>query len=111
VGQTMIDDDLAAPVAETCEVRIVRADDGAVLFHGLFPEQFKSCRRQRGPVPLRILDQKESEPIQRDAEGFPRQRRTAGASEGEEIRAARQTVPKECSVLPARAFPDLSDHL
>src|SRR5439155_21042007 len=109
VGQAVIDDELAAPVTEPRQIRIVRSEDGAVLLDRLPPEQFKSRRRQCRPVPLRILEQEELEPLQRDAERFSCQRRTARASEGEQVRAARQTVPKECSILPARAFPELAD--
>src|SRR5437762_4512639 len=63
VRQAVIDDDLAAPIAETREIWIVRSDDRAVLFDGLSPEQFKSCGRQRRPVPLRILQQEELKPL------------------------------------------------
>ena len=107
----MIDDELAAPVTEPRQIRIVRSEDGAVLLDRLPPEQFKSRRRQCRPVPLRILEQEELEPLQRDAERFSRQRRTACAGEGGKVRAALQPVPKECSVWPARAFPNLANHI
>jgi len=35
IGQAVIDDDLAAPVAEGSQVRVVRANDRAELFDGL----------------------------------------------------------------------------
>ena len=40
VRQPVINDDLPAVVAEAREVRVVRADDCAVLFHRLSPERF-----------------------------------------------------------------------
>lgn len=111
IGQAVVDDDFASAVAETREVRIVGADDGAVLLDGLCEEQLEARGGERGEVPLRVLEEEILEPLERDAEGPASQRRTARAREGEEVRAAREPVPEKLSILSARALPDFADHV
>jgi hypothetical protein len=87
----------------------VCADHRTELFHRLNPETLKSSRRQRGPVPFRILQQEVSAPIQGDAERLSRQGRTTGVSQGREVSVARQAIPQKRTIGPPRAFPDFAD--
>src|SRR6185295_5104094 len=78
VGQAVIDDDFAAALAEARQVRIIGADDGAVLFHGFRPELFEAGIAQRAPVPLRVLGKVVEPILEGDAEGFSVQTARAG---------------------------------
>lgn len=42
ISEPMKDNDFASVIAESGEVRVVSAVDGAVLFDGLFPEELES---------------------------------------------------------------------
>jgi hypothetical protein len=44
------------PIPEPAQVHIIRADDVAVLFDGLYPEKLESGGSECGAVPVRILE-------------------------------------------------------
>ena len=74
VGQAVIDDNLAAAVPESRQVRFVGADDRPVLFHGFRPELFEARIGERAPVPLRVLGEVVEPILEGDAERLSFQR-------------------------------------
>src|SRR5207302_2693129 len=74
VGQAVIDDEFAAVIAETRQVRIVGADDRAVLFNRFRPELFEARIGERAPVPLRVLGEVVEPILEGDAERLSFQR-------------------------------------
>ena len=72
VGQAVRDDDLATPVAKSGQVRVVRPDDGSEFLDRLLPQELEPRRRERRPVPFRVLEQEVLEPFQWYGEGLSR---------------------------------------
>src|SRR6476660_7853070 len=102
---------LASTVPERSQVRVIGSDYGAILLHRLLPETLVGGGCNRSPVQLRILREEVPEPIQRDAERLGFQRSPSAAPECIQVGSARQAVPQEAAVRPARALPKRSNDI
>jgi len=98
-------------VANCPTFRVVGPDHGPEFLDRLLPQELEPRRRERRPVPFRVLEQEVLAPFPWYGEGPSGQRRTARPGERGEVRAARQAVPQEPPVSPPGTFPDLPDHV
>ena len=89
IGPAVPDDRLAAAIAECAEVRIVGADDDAVLLVGAIPERLIRRRRDRRPVELRILREEIPQPVDGEPKRLRRERRAPARGQRVQIGAAR----------------------
>src|SRR6185369_8023115 len=111
VSKTMQNDELASAITEVGKVGVVCAKRRIKKFGGLLHQQLEFGGGQICAVERRRAHQKIPKPVNRDTERLGPERHAFGSPGGDEVCAARQSIPDETSFLSSRTGPDFPDYV